>query len=189
MEPTDKDITAFIDAIGRGEDTALSELFSSTYEQLHRVAHGQRGRWDGQQTLSTTVLVHEAYLKLSRQNAPHWRDRGHFFRVAAQAMRHILVDYAKRAKRAKRGSDAEHVSLDDASPAEASRIEELLALDDALTRLEKENPRWAQVVECRFFAGLEIDETAEALGISPATVKRDWSRGQACLYEMMNDER
>lgn len=188
MKPTEKEITAFIDAIGRGEDTALGELFSSTYEQLHGLAHSQRGRWDGQQTLSTTVLVHEAYLKLSRQDAPHWRDRGHFFRVAAQAMRHILVDYAKRARRTKRGSDAEHISLGDTPPGEASRIEELLALDDALTHLESENPRWAQVVECRFFAGLEIDETAEALDISPATVKRDWSRGQAWLYEVMNDE-
>lgn len=188
MEPTDEDITVFIEAIGRGDDAALGELFSSAYEQLHGLARRQRARWDGQQTLSTTVLVHEAYLKLSRQDDPRWNDRGHFFRVAAQAMRHTLVDYAKRARRAKRGSDAEHVPLDEASPTDDARIEELLALDEALSELERENPRWARVVECRFFAGLDVAETAEALDISPATVKRDWNRGQASLYAMLNDD-
>lgn len=182
MDASDREITAFVEALGAGEQVALGDLFTAAYARLHGLAHDQRRRWRGQETLSTTALVHEAYLKLSQQEEPRWESRGHFFRVAARAMRHILIDYAERSGTAKRGGDREHVPADDAEPIHESRIEELLALNEALTRLERRNARRARVVECRFFAGLDVEETAEALDISPATVVRDWSRGKAWLY-------
>lgn len=188
MEPADKEITAFVDALSAGDDEALGDLFSAAYDGLHRLAHSQRAGWNGQHTLSTTVLVHEAYLKLSEQDAPRWQDRGHFFRVAGRAMRHILINYAERSRANKRGGTSIHVSVDEAQLIDESRAEDLLALDEALTRLAHQNPRWAQVIECRLFAGLEVEETAEALGISTATVKRDWRHGQAWLFKMTNAE-
>lgn len=184
MEPTEQEITAFLDALG-GEDVALGELFSAGYRELRGLAHAQRRRWSGLETLSTTALVHEAYLKLSRHDAPQWRDRGHFFRVAARAMRFILINYAERSRAMKRGGGAAHTSADELPLAEESRLEELLSLDQALHRLARRNRRWAQVVECRVFAGLEVEETAEALDVSPTTVKRDWRRAQAWLYAQL----
>lgn len=163
----------------------LSDLYTAAYATLRSLAHVQRIRWSGQETLSTTALVHEAYLKLSRQDAPRWRDRGHFLRVAARAMRHILIDYAERSRAAKRGGTSVHVPADQVPLIDASRIEDLLALNEALRRLERRNPRQARVVECRFFAGLDVEETAEALDVSPTTVKRDWRRGQAWLYRQL----
>lgn len=182
METPDAEIAAFLEALAAGEDVSLGELFAAAYSRLHSLAHDQRRRWRGQETLSTTALVHEAYLKLSQQEAPRWQSRGHFFRVAARAMRHILINYAERSRAAKRGGDSRHVAAEDAPLIHESRIEELLALNEALTRLEGLSPRQAQVVECRFFAGLEVEETAEALAVSPATVMRDWRRGKAWLY-------
>lgn len=188
MDASDEEITAFVKALGAGEDVPLGALFSAAYSRLHSLAHDQRRRWSGQETLSTTALVHEAYLKLSQQDAPQWRDRGHFFRVAARAMRHILIDYAERSRAAKRGGDSVHVRAEDAPLIHESRVEELLALDEALTHLARQNPRQAEVVECRFFAGLEVEETAEALRISPATVMRDWRRGKAWLYVQLGPQ-
>lgn len=185
----DQEVTALIHALGGGEDQALGHLFSAAYEELCRLAHAQRRNWSGQETLSTTVLVHEAYLKLSRQNAPQWQDRAHFFRVAARAMRHILINYAERSRTAKRGgADAHPVSSEDATLVDESRAESLLALDQALTRLTRQHPRWARVVECRVFGGLDVEETAEALAISPRTVKRDWQRGQTWIYRHLEPD-
>lgn len=181
-DASDEEVTAFLKAVGAEESLPLQALYAAAYDRLHLLAHHQRRRWSGQETLSTTALVHEAYLKLSKQDDPRWRDRGHFFRVAARAMRHILIDYAERSRTAKRGGNRVHVQAEQAPLVEESRIEELLALDQALTRLARQNPRQARVVECRFFVGLEVDETAEALGISSATVMRDWRRGKAWLY-------
>jgi RNA polymerase sigma factor (TIGR02999 family) len=161
---------------------SLDDLFSATYTTLHRLARDQRRRWRGQETISTTALLHEAYLKLSNRDSPQWESRGHFFRVAARAMRHVLINYAERSRAAKRGGGDGITALEDLPLVHESRLEELLAIDQALSRLEKLNPRQARVVECRFFAGLEVDETAEALDISPATVMRDWRRGRAWLY-------
>lgn len=169
-------------------DASLGELFAAAYAQLRSVAHDQRRRWRGQETLCTTALVSEAYLKLSRQAPGKWESRGHFLRVAARAMRHILMDYAKRSRRVKRGGESDHVPADEARLVDEARIEELLALDEALTRLAQENPRRAQVVECRFFAGLEVEETAEALGVSVSTVMRDLRRGKAWLYLQLKPE-
>ncbi|MGH9379976.1 MAG: ECF-type sigma factor [Thermoanaerobaculia bacterium] len=182
MGVTDAEVTAFVEALGAEEGASLNELFSATYVVLRGLAHAQRVRWSGQETLGTTALVHEAYLKLSKQGAPRWRDRGHFFRVAAQAMRHILINYARRSRAVKRGGDDPHVPADTTSLLHESRIEELIALNEALTRLEHLSPRRARVVECRFFAGLDVAETAEALDISAVTVMRDWRRGRAWLY-------
>lgn len=188
MDTADQDITAFLQAVGAGEDEALGELFTAAYAKLRGLAHAQRRRWHGQETLSTTALVHEAYLKLSRQGSPQWRDRGHFFGVAARAMRHILINYARRSRAVKRGGGMARVPAEDARLMDEQRTEELLALDEALTRLEGFSSRQARVVECRFFAGLGIEETAEALAISPATVKRDWRRSQAWLYRELGSE-
>lgn len=182
MEPTEKEIAAFVTALGAHKGTALEEIFSTAYTELCSLAHAQRRRWSGLETLSTTAVVHEAYLKLSRQDPPEWRDRGHFFRIAARAMRFILSDYAKRSRRAKRGGRSPHVPVDAVPLVDESHIEDVLALDEALSRLAQQHPRWAQVVECRVFAGLEVDEVAEALTVSPSTVKRDWRRAQAWLY-------
>lgn len=182
MDVREEEITAFMTALGAGEDVSAQAFYSAAYDRLYTLAHHQRRRWSGQETLSTTALVHEAYLKLSKQDESRWRDRGHFFRVAARAMRHILIDYAERSRTAKRGGDSVHVQAEQAPLVQESHVEELLALDQALTRLARQNPRQARVVECRFFVGLEVDETAEALGISPATVMRDWRRGKAWLY-------
>lgn len=185
LEPTEQEVTTFLEALGAGDGPALGELFSASYEEVHRLAHFQRRRWSGQETLSTTVLVHEAYLKLCQQDPTLWRDRGHFLRVVTRAMRHILINYAKRSRRLKRGGESTHVPADDVAAIEASRIEDVLVLDEALSRLARRHPRWAQVVECRAFAGLDVKETAEALDISPRTVKRDWQRGQAWLFHQL----
>lgn len=188
MDTTDREVTEFLYALGIGEKMTLGGLFSETYVRLRDLAHTQRRHWFGNETLGTTALVHEAYLKLSENEPCRWKNRGHFFSVAARAMRHTLINYAKHARREKRGGDSPHISIEEASPALDSQIEELLSLDEALTRLERLSPRQARVVECRFFAGLDVVETAEALDISLATVKRDWKRGQAWLYKIMKDE-
>jgi RNA polymerase sigma factor (TIGR02999 family) len=135
------------------------------------------------QTLSTTGLVHEAYLKLQARRGAPWRDRGHFFAVAAGAMRHILIDYAKRRRRQKRGNGQLPATLDEANLAVNRETEHLLAVDEALDRLAFREPRLAQVVECRFFAGLSDEETAAALGVSPRTVQRDWVQARAWLAD------
>lgn len=178
-------ITDSLRALGAGEDAALGELFSVAYAALHDLAHVQRRRWSGQETLSTTALVHEVYLKLSYQESPRWRSREHFFGVAARAMRHILIDYAERRHAAKRGGRSTPLPVDETPLIDDSRIEDMLALDEALTRLARQNPRQVRVVECRFFAGLEVEDTAAALEISPTTVKRDWRRAQAWLYRQL----
>src|SRR5690606_5968721 len=178
MRPSEN-ITALLSAVREGDRAALDALFPLLYDELHRLAGSQRRQWHGNYTLNTTALVHEAYLKLFQQEDVHLRDRAHFFAMAAKAMRHILINYARDQRAKKRGGAHEHVSLSDAQnealgPMSEEAMHELLALDDALQELEKLSPRQSQVVECRFFAGLSVEETAEALGTSTATVKRDW---------------
>lgn len=189
MDVTDREITAFLDAVRIDQDVELDALFADTYARLRGLAHAQRLRWSGQETLSTTVLVHEAYLKLSAQESARWESRTHFFAVAARAMRHILINYAERCRAEKRGGDSVHLPVETVAPARELPIEELLDLDEALRGLERLSPRRARVVECRFFAGLNVEETAETLAISTATVKRDWRRGQAWLYRELASRR
>jgi RNA polymerase sigma factor (TIGR02999 family) len=146
----------------------------------------QRRRWEGDFTLNTTALVHEAYLKLMASESAQYNDRGHFMAVAARAMRQVLVNYAKMKKAGRRGGGAPHVELDEGlhefNPLTEAGAEEILSLHGALERLAELNERQAQVVEARFFAGLDLQGTAEAVGVSLATVKRDWALASAWLY-------
>jgi len=176
-----EDITERLRAAEQGDRQALDEVFAVVYHELHKRAHVQRRRWSGEDTLDTTALVHEAYLKLVDQSRAQWKDRAHFLAVASKAMRHILVNYAEQRRAVKRGGGVPLVPLDEANPVTEEAAEEILALHDALQRLAEVNERQAQVVEARFFAGLPIDETATALGISSATVKRDWKLATAWL--------
>lgn len=184
------DITTLLEAVHDGDRAAIDRLFPALYDELRRLAHAQRREWQGDYTINTTALVHEAYLKLVRQERLGWNERSHFFALAAKAMRHILMDYARRRQAAKRGGDARPVGLEDAAeavnPVSPESAAELLALESALADLESVNERQARVVECRFFAGLPVAETAVALGISEATVKRDWRTARAILRDALD---
>jgi RNA polymerase sigma factor (TIGR02999 family) len=182
-------ISHLLQELRAGNRSAFDELLPLVYDELHRLADRQRHRWQGDETLDTTALVHEAYLKLADQSAPEWQSRAHFLGVASTAMRQILIDYAKRKCAAKRGGQQPHVPLHEIEAAlfqaesSTEACDELLvALDDSLHRLDQSNQRQRRIVECRFFAGMSVEDTAEALGVSPATVKRGWSMAQAWLY-------
>ena len=178
-------VLSLLDAARGGNDKALDEVFALVYEELRRLAKSQRRRWDGDYT-----LVHEAYLKLVDQGKADWSSRGHFMAVAATAMRQILVNYAERRRAAKRGGGQQDVTLDDSqgdsNPVTAEVADEVIALHKALKELARLNERQARVVEARFFAGLQIEETATALGVSPATVKLDWTMASAWLHRQIN---
>jgi RNA polymerase sigma factor (TIGR02999 family) len=182
-------IGTLLQELRAGNPTAFDELLPLVYDELHRLAERQRAGWEGDETLNTTALVHEAYLRLAEQSAPEWRNRAHFLAVASTAMRQILIDYAKRKCAAKRGGRRPHVPLHEveaallrAEPSSDLSNEVLVALDDSLRHLDQRDRRQMRIVECRFFAGMSVDETAEALGVSPATVKRGWAIAQAWLY-------
>ncbi len=181
----DGDVTQLLAEARTGDKGALDRLFRQVYGELRRLAHKRRREWRGEETLNTTALVHEAYLKLVGRQAPHWESRGQFFASASRAMRQILINYAEMRHAAKRGGGKPHVSLDDIPIASDKAAEELLILDRALDQLEELNPRQARVVECRFFAGLSVADTADALTISPATVKRDWAVASAWLHDQV----
>jgi len=182
----DGDVTELVRAAATGDRQALDELFEVVYGELKRRAASQRARWDGNDTLSTTVLVHEAFLKLVRQDRADWKDRAHFFATASRAMRHILVNYAERQRALKRGGDATRVDLDVSNPVPAESADDLIALDQALERLSRLHQRQSRVVECRFFGGLSNRETAEALGVSDSTVQRDWNFASAWLKQTLS---
>ncbi len=192
--PTDDSITGLLRAVERGDRGALDSLFPLVYHELTRLAHHQRHAWHGDLTLNTTALVHEAYLKLIDQKRLPAESRTHFFAVAAKAMRHILCNYARDRHRQKRGGDAQHVSLGPTHDLAAQiaitdeHADTLDALDIALKRLEQVAERQARVVECRFFGGLSVEDTATALGISPRTAKRDWTFARAWLRREMQLE-
>jgi RNA polymerase sigma factor (TIGR02999 family) len=185
---TDRPITELLQDLRNGDPEALDRVFSELYDELQFLARRQRQRWDGNQTLNTTALVHEAYLKLVGQSALSLRSRGHFFALASRAVRHILCNYRRDQEAQKRGGGQKAVPLEDAGEAVAiggpgaPGADRILALDEALTRLEAAHPRPARVVECRFFGGLTVEETAAALEISVRTVKRDWAFAQAWLH-------
>lgn len=165
-------------------DPAVQLLVDALYADLHRLAHRERRRALGRSdTLCTTALVHEAYLKLSRYGG--FRDRAHFLSTAALAMRQVLVGHARKRLADKRGSGAALLPLDAAEDVLAESEERIVALDDALAALEEANPRLARVVECRYFAGYTEPETAEALGVTDRTVQRDWAKAKALLYEAL----
>lgn len=176
------EITGLLAALRQGDRAALERLVPLVYEELRLAAHRQLGRLRPGDTLDTTALVHEAYLKLAGAEAVEFADRRHFLAVAATAMRQIIVDYARRARAGKRGGGAVPVSLERAAVAGGELPEQFLALDEALTRLAALSPRPAQVVELRFYGGLSVEEAAEVLGTSPRTVKREWQKARAWLY-------
>lgn len=188
---TQQTVTRLLEELAGGEQGVVDQLFAIMYDELKELAGRQRARWRGNHTLGTTALVHEAYLKLVGRSRIDVAGRAHFRALAARAMRHILCDYARDATTQKRGGRLEKLRFDEllARPAETAFSEEqshtLLALDDALHRLEGIDPRQSKVVECRFFGGLTIEETATALDISPRTVKRDWAMAQAWLHREM----
>jgi RNA polymerase sigma factor (TIGR02999 family) len=175
------DITHLLQAHGGGRGDAFERLVPLVYDDLRRVARAQLRRHRPGDSLNTTGLVHEAYVRLVDQSRATYRDRGHFFAVCAVAMRQILVDYARRRGRRKRGGDQVIVALDDAADPIAQDAEQLLDIDAALEKLARIDARLARVVECRFFAGLNETETAEALGISVRTAQREWFKARAWL--------
>jgi len=174
-------VTLLLQELSNGNREAMDQLLPLVYGQLRDMAHHQRLHWQGEETLNTTALVHEAYLRLAGGTQLDLESRKHFLRVAAQAMRYILLDHAKAKKRQKRGGDQQRVAFEEALAVTEEEADELIALDAALTRLKAINPRQSEVVECRFFAGLTIEETATVLSLSPATVKRDWQWARAWL--------
>ena len=178
-------ITDLLLQMRNGRPEAMDRLFDAVYGELRRIAGRQlQGERPGH-TLGTTGQVHETYLKLADQSRVQWQDRSHFFKVAAVAMRRILVDYARRHRAKRRGGEAQRVTLDENATA-GERSETLLALDEALGRLAQMNPRLSQVVECRYFGGLTEQETAEALGVPLRTVQRDWAKARGWLYLELN---
>jgi RNA polymerase sigma factor (TIGR02999 family) len=184
--PDRLDLTAMLRAARDGEGEALDLLFSEIYGQLKQLAHAQRRHWEGDYTMNTTALAHEAYLKLIKQDQADWDDRAHFMCIASKAMRHILVNYAERRRAEKRGGGIEAVPLDESNPIAPQAAEEILDLHHALERLAEIGGRAVQVVECRFFAGLTIRETASALGVSRTTVERDWMAASAWLRQELS---
>jgi RNA polymerase sigma factor (TIGR02999 family) len=177
--PGTEPITALLVAHRHGRPDAFDKLVSLVYPELRRVARRQLRPWRPGLTLDSGAVVHEAYLKLVDQTKVEWQDRSHFFAIAARVMRHVIVDYARKRHAQKRGGGT--VAITDREVAIQAQAEELVGLNELLERLEAENPRLLQVVECRFFAGYSETETAEALGVSARTVERDWLRARVWL--------
>ena len=169
-----------------GDRDALDSLLPLVYKELRRVAHFQLRNERPNHTLQSAALVNEAYLRLVGLSSPGWESRTHFFAIAAQLMRQILVDYARRRRTAKRGASVARVSLEDAAIAPKKRGLDVVALDDALKSLAKIDPRQSRVVELRFFAGLSLEEISAAMEIAPATVQRDWTAARAWLHREMS---
>lgn len=182
----DNTVTGLLRQLARGDQKAADDLLPLVYRELKVIAHRQLTRERRGHTFDTTALVHEAYLRLGL-DAISWNDRTHFFAVAARAMRRVLIDHAEARRARKRGGDLIRVPLDDALAAPEVRLESLLALDQALMRLEQLDPRQVKVVECHVFAGMSLDDTAAALAISPATVSRDWALARAWLNRALRD--
>jgi RNA polymerase sigma-70 factor (ECF subfamily) len=170
-----------------GDQEALNKLIPLVYDELHKLASRYLRRERRDHTLQTTAVVHEAYLKLVNQRNANFENRLHFFAVAAQIMRRILVDYARRHHASKRGGDLYKLSLDEALVTSEEKGADLLALDEALDRLAAIDPRQSRVVELRVFAGLTLEETAQALNISPSTVRREWSMAKAWLHRQIKN--
>lgn len=178
---TSAQITKLLDNWHQGDQKARDELIPLVYEELRRMARQRLWRQRPDHTLQSAALVNEAYLRLVQQKSPEWQNRAHFFGVAAQMMRNILVDYARNRLAAKRGGGAQRVTLEtEFGPAQQPEID-LLALHDALNKLAELDAQQSRLVELRYFGGLSIEETAEAMGISPATVKREWATARAWL--------
>jgi len=189
MAQAPQNVTQLLVDWGNGDKEALDRLVPIVYDELRRQAARYLRHERAGHTLQTTALIHEAYLRLIDQKNVQWQNRAHFFGIAAQLMRRILVDHARTRKRAKRGGSGIRVPLEDAVAIARAPDLDVVALDEALNRLAEIDEQQGKIVELRFFSGLTVEETAEVLGISPATVKRDWSMAKAWLHrEITNDE-
>lgn len=185
MSEEASDVTALLVRLRKGDEASLDELLPAVYDELRRIAHNQLHEERADHTLQTTELVHEAYLKLVDHDSVEWTDRQHFFAVAARAMRQVLIDHARQKTAEKRGGTASEVPLDNVTLTQEKGPAELIALDDALDRLAQRDERSAKVVECRFFGGYTIQETADVLDVSRSTIKRDWRAARAWLNREM----
>ena len=181
-------VTALLVRWREGDPQALEALMPLVYDELRRLAHYYLQRERPEHTLQSTALVHEAYLRLAGQNPPQWQNRAHFFGIAAHLMRQILVEYARGHNAAKRGSGACKLTLDEAMALPTKVDVDVVALDRALTELSELDAQQGRIVELRFFGGLTIEDTSEVLGISPATVKRDWTTARAWLHRAITGE-
>lgn len=184
------DVTQILSRIEAGDARASEELLPLVYDQLRRLAHGHMSRERSDHTLQATALVHEAYVRLIGDADPHWDGRGHFFAAAAEAMRRILIEYARSKNSVKRGGQRKRLELADDVVAPDSPIDlaNVLSLDEALTKLAKESPPRAELVKLRYFAGLSIEEAAQSMKISPATAKRYWVVARAWLFNELETQ-
>jgi RNA polymerase sigma factor (TIGR02999 family) len=182
VESVPPDVTSLLRKLAEGNQEAAREVIPVIYRELHRLALGHLRHERRNHTLQANALVHEVYIKLVAQRNTDWKNRAHFFAVASNLMRRILVDYARRQLRAKRGGRQSKLSLDEVVLLSRDRPDKVLALDECLTRLEKLDPRQSRIVELRYFGGLTVEEAAEILGSSPSTVRREWTSAKAYLY-------
>lgn len=181
------DITRLLREASAGNRQASDALFESVYQELRKIASAQRRRWSGNDTLNTTALINEAYVRLANHTIGDYKDRSHFFATASKAMRQVLINYAERVAAAKRGANPMRVTLSALSLHDDNTMDEVLQIDALLSELEESNPRQCQVFECRVFGGMTIDETAAAVDVSTATVKRDWTLVSAWIYSKISD--
>ena len=186
MAVATRELTGLLEDWKHGDPAALQKLTPLIYDELRRIAHRYAHRERNGHTLGTTALVNEAYLRLAGEKRD-WKNRSHFFAVTAQVMRHILIDHARRRHYVKHGGDTQHVPIEAASLMASERAAELIALDEALQEFARLDPRKARVVELRYFGGLSLEETAEAVGLSLMTVRRDWQAAKAWLYRRMKN--
>ena len=185
-QPATNEVTQLLIDWSNGDTAALDKLVPLIHEELHRLAHHYMSRERPGHTLQTTALVGEAYLRLVNRKDVHWQNRAHFFAIAANLMRSILVDHARSHAYAKRGGGARKIELDEAMVVSKERAAEVVALDEALKELATFDDAQSRIVELRFFGGLTVEETAEAMGVSPTTIKREWRTAKAWLYDRLS---
>ena len=186
MAAIPQEITQLLLSWSQGDNSALDRLIPLVYPELRRLARQHMRRENAGHTLQTSALINEAYLRLVDQQDVKWQGRAHFFAVAAQVMRHILIDHARRLHYAKRGAGAQHIPLDEVTLVSQERAAEFVALDESLTLLAAVDPRKSQIVELRFFGGLTVEEAAEVMKLSPITIKREWRSARAWLHLEMS---
>jgi len=187
MESGRSDVTQLLKAMANGDEKAAESLLPLVYAELHRLAKSYMRRERPDHTLQATALINEAYLRLAREDTD-WNSREHFIGVAANVMRRVLVDYARQHKAGQRGGGLKRVEMEDDLAISAAKLDEVTELDEALKLLEKENPRQAKVVELRYFGGLSVEQIASFMGISPRSVKRDWSLARIWLYRQLKQD-
>lgn len=186
MDTSPQEVTQLLVDWRGGDQAALDKLMLLVYDELHALARRYMKQERGDHTLQTTALVNEAYLKLVGGQSPDWQNRAHFFAVAAQVMRHLLIDHARSKRYARRGGSTVRITLDENVAASPGESVDLLALNEALDRLDAIDERKRRIVELRYFSGLSVEETAEVLGLSVITIKREWLKAKAWLYRELN---